>query len=41
MTTTRKPAYIAYAVNGDGKDAFWTRIGTAWAHNHAEGSTSS
>lgn len=28
MTTTKKPAFIAYAVTGEGKDAFWTRIGS-------------
>lgn len=35
--TTKKPTFIAYAVSGDGKDAFWTRIGSAWQHNHGEG----
>ena len=37
MTTTKKPDFIAYAVNGEGKNAFWTRIGTAWMHNHSQG----
>jgi hypothetical protein len=37
MTTTKKPAFIAYAVTGEGKDAFWTRIGSVWQHNHGEG----
>jgi hypothetical protein len=37
MTTQRKPAYIAYAVNGEGKQAFWTRIGTAWPQTKGEG----
>lgn len=37
MTTTKKPDFIAYAVSGEGQKAFWTRIGTAWMHNHAEG----
>lgn len=37
MTTTKKPAFIAYAVTGEGKHAFWTRIGSAWSHQHGEG----
>lgn len=37
MTTTKKPAFIAYAVTGEGKQAFWTRIGSAWAHQNGEG----
>lgn len=37
MTTTRKPSHIAYAVNGEGKQAFWTQIGAAWPQNHGDG----
>ena len=37
MTTTKKPAFIAYAVTGEGKQAFWTRIGSAWPHQNGEG----
>ena len=37
MTNTKKPAFIAYAVTGEGKQAFWTRIGSAWPHQHGEG----
>lgn len=37
MTTKQKPSLIAYAVNGDGKQAFWTRIGRAWPHKSGEG----
>ncbi len=37
MTQPKKPAFIAYAVTGEGKDAFWTRIGSVWQHNHGEG----
>lgn len=37
MTTTKKPAFIAYAVTGEGKQAFWTRIGSAWPHQGGEG----
>lgn len=37
MTTTKKPDFIAYAVTGEGKNAYWTRIGSAWMHNHSIG----
>jgi hypothetical protein len=37
MTTTKKPAFNAYAVTGESKQAFWTRIGSAWQHQHGEG----
>lgn len=37
MTTAKKPAFIAYTVTGQGKNAYWTRIGSAWQHNHTEG----
>ncbi len=36
-TATRRPAFTAYAVTGEGKQAFWTRIGSVWPHNHGEG----
>lgn len=39
MTTAKKPAFLAYTVTGEGKQAFWTRIGSAWAQNHGEGYT--
>ena len=37
MTPTRKPAFIAYAVTGEGKQTYWTRIGAAWPHMRGEG----
>lgn len=37
MTTKRKPAYIAYTVDGDERDAYWTRIGAAWPQRNGEG----
>lgn len=37
MTTIKKPTFIAYAVAGEGKQAFWTRIGSAWPHASGEG----
>lgn len=37
MTTKRTPAYIAYTVDGDQQDAYWTRIGAAWPQRNGEG----
>ena len=37
MTTAKKPAFNAYTVTGEGKQAFWTRIGSAWPHQNGEG----
>lgn len=37
MTTARKPKFIAYAVTGEGKQAFWTRIGTVWPQANGDG----
>lgn len=37
MTTTKKPTFIAYAVTGEGKQTYWTRIGSAWPHASGEG----
>jgi hypothetical protein len=37
-TTTKTPTHVAYQVrNRDGQKAFWTRIGSAWAHADGEG----
>ncbi|MGE0677215.1 hypothetical protein [Pseudolabrys sp.] len=32
-----RPAYDAFMVEGDGKEAFWTKIGAAWPHEDAKG----
>lgn len=37
MTTSRKPAFIAYTVTGEGDQAFWNRIGAAWPHKSGDG----
>lgn len=37
MTTAKKPAFTVWTVTGEGKQAFWTRIGSAWPQNHGEG----
>ena len=37
-TTMKAPTHIAFHVkNRDGKNAIWTRIGSAWAHRDGEG----
>jgi len=37
MTTSKKPTFTAYAISGEGKHAFWTRIGSVWPHTNGEG----
>ncbi len=32
-----RPAYEAFVVEGEGKDAFWTKIGAAWPHEDGKG----
>lgn len=36
-TSPKTPAFIAYAVKGEGDDAYWHRIGAAWAHRDGGG----
>lgn len=31
------PTHGVFVVEGDGRDAFWTRIGAAWAHRDGQG----
>jgi hypothetical protein len=39
-TTSKRPEYLAYMVeDGKGDNAFWTRVGTLWAHEDGEGYT--
>ncbi|MEQ1887441.1 MAG: hypothetical protein ABL967_20450 [Bryobacteraceae bacterium] len=35
--TPKRPAFDAFMVDGDGKDAFWTKIGGAWPHEDGKG----
>lgn len=37
MTEKQRPAFDAYAVDGDGDTAFWSRIGGAWPHEDGKG----
>ena len=37
-TTGKAPSHIAYQVRDrEGRKAFWTRIGSAWAHQDGSG----
>lgn len=37
MTEKQRPIFDAYVVDGDGKEAFWSKIGAAWAHDDCKG----
>lgn len=37
ITTTNSPAFVLYRVEGDGKDARWTKIGAAWPNKDGRG----
>ncbi|AXK79544.1 hypothetical protein DW352_02825 [Pseudolabrys taiwanensis] len=37
MSKKAKPAFDAFVVDGDGDDAFWSKIGAAWAHEDGKG----
>ncbi|MFB2553795.1 hypothetical protein [Ensifer soli] len=38
MTTeTKRPSHAVYHVEGEGKKAYWTKIGAAWMHDDGEG----
>ncbi|MDD1498986.1 hypothetical protein PVA19_11240 [Agrobacterium sp. CNPSo 3708] len=36
-TTTTRPTHHVFVVEGEGKDAFWNRIGAAWQHTDGQG----
>lgn len=37
MKTNQKPTHTVFAVEGEGDNAFWNRIGAAWAHQDGKG----
>lgn len=37
MTEKHRPAFDAFVVDGDGKEAFWSKIGAAWPHDDGKG----
>lgn len=34
---SKKPAYEAFVIEGEGDNAFWTKIGAAWPHDDGKG----
>jgi len=32
-----RPSHAVYVVEGEGESSFWTKIGSAWAHEDGEG----
>jgi len=34
---SKRPAYEAFVIEGEGRKAFWTKIGAAWPHDDGEG----
>lgn len=37
MSEKQRPAFDAYVVDGDGKEAYWSKIGAAWPHDDGKG----
>ncbi|NJO34838.1 MAG: hypothetical protein HC869_18680 [Rhodospirillales bacterium] len=35
--TRRKPTHGVFHIRGEGKNAYWTKIGAAWIHEDGEG----
>ncbi|WP_407052113.1 hypothetical protein [Methyloraptor flagellatus] len=36
-TARKGPSHNVYIVEGEGDDAFWTKIGSAWSHDDGDG----
>jgi len=32
-----RPSFSVYVVEGEGENAFWTKVGAAWPHDDGEG----
>ncbi len=37
QTTNRKPTHDVLHVRGEGKAAYWTKVGAAWLHEDGQG----
>lgn len=37
MTTANTPAFVLYRVEGEGRNAVWTKIGAAWPNRDGKG----
>ena len=35
--TTNRPSHGVYIVEGEGKEAHWTKVGAAWQHKDSDG----
>jgi hypothetical protein len=36
-TQKNRPTHTVFVVEGEGDNAFWTKVGAAWAHEDGEG----
>lgn len=36
-STSNRPSHAVYVVEGDGENAYWTKVGAAWAHEDSDG----
>ncbi|MEP9356876.1 hypothetical protein ABLE93_25430 [Xanthobacter sp. KR7-65] len=36
-TQPSRPTHEVYVVEGEGEQAFWTRVGAAWSHQDSDG----
>jgi hypothetical protein len=36
-TQKNRPTHGVYVVEGEGENAYWTKVGAAWAHEDGEG----
>lgn len=36
-TSKNRPSHAVYVVEGEGESSYWTKIGSAWAHEDGEG----
>jgi len=34
---SNRPTHTVYVVEGEGESAYWTKIGSAWAHEDGDG----
>ncbi|MGE0677201.1 hypothetical protein [Pseudolabrys sp.] len=35
--TNNRPSHSVFVVEGEGDSAYWTKVGSAWAHQDGEG----
>jgi hypothetical protein len=36
-TSSKRPSHSVFIVESDGESSYWTKIGSAWAHEDREG----